>query len=68
MSSSSVSSYVPLFSILLTLHDLFAFIDPATDRRIIYNDSRSNPYMYFDAGLVPRALGVQLGEFYCFVS
>ena len=40
-------------------------IDPAIDRRIIYNDFRSNPYLHFDAGLVPRALGVQLGEFYC---
>ena len=45
------------------LHVLFAFIDPVIDRRIIYNDSRSNPYLHFDVGRVPRALGVQLGEF-----
>ena len=43
----------------------YCIIDPPIDRRIIYNDFRSNPYLYFDAGLVPRALGVQLGEFYC---
>ena len=42
-------------------------IDPAIDRRIIYNDFRSNPYLHFDAGLVPRALGVQLGEFHLFI-
>ena len=45
-----------------------AFIDPAIDRRIIYNDFRSNPYLHFDAGLVPRAHGVQLGEFHLFIS
>ena len=44
-----------------------AFIDPAIDRRIIYNDFRSNPYLHFDAGLVPRAHGVQLGEFHLFI-
>ena len=45
---------------------MFYYIfDPAIDRRIIYNDFRSNPYLHFDAGLVPRALGVQLGEFHC---
>ena len=44
-----------------------AFIDPAIDRRIIYNDFRSNPYLHFDAGLVPRALEVQLGEFHMLV-
>ena len=36
------------------------FIDSAIDRR-------SNRYLYFDAGLVPRALGVQLSEFYVLV-
>ena len=51
----------------LLLHDFIAFIDPAIDRIIIYNDFRSNPYLHFDAGLVPRALGVQLGEFYLFI-
>ena len=49
------------------LHVLSAFIDPTIDRRIIYNDFRSNPYLHFDAGLVPRALGVQLGEFRLFI-
>ena len=44
-----------------------AFIDPAIDRRIIYNDFRSNPYLHFDARLVPRALRVQLGEFHLLV-
>ena len=51
---------VPLLHVLL-------HINPAIDRRIIYNDFRSNPYLHFGAGLVPRALGVQLGEFYLFV-
>ena len=51
----------------LLLHDFIAFIDPAINRRIIYNDFRSNPYLHFDAGLVPRALGVQLGEFHLFI-
>ena len=49
------------------LHVFIAFIDPAIDRRIAYNDFRSNPYLHFDAGLVPRALGVQLGEFHLLV-
>ena len=49
------------------IHVFIAFIDPAIDRRIIYNDFRSNPYLHFDAGLVPRALGVQLGEFHLFI-
>ena len=49
----------------LLFHAFIAFIDPAIDRRIIYNDFRSNPYLHFDAGLVPRTLGVQLGEFTC---
>ena len=53
----SCLSWIPLLHVLL-------HIDPATDRRIIYNDFRSNPYLHFDAGLVPRAPGVQLGEFY----
>ena len=58
-----VSGCVSFF--LVSLAACFiAFIDPAIDRRIIYNDFRSNPYLHFDAGLVPRALGVQLGEFY----
>ena len=35
-----------------------AFIDPAIDRRIIYNDFRNNPYLHFDTGLVPRTFGV----------
>ena len=48
-------------------HVFIAFIDPAIDRRIIYNDFRSNPYLHFDAGLVPRTLGVQLGEFHLFI-
>ena len=43
-----------------------AFIDPAIDRRIIYNDFRSNPYLHFGAGFAPRVLGVQLGEFHLF--
>ena len=51
----------------LLLHDFIAFIDPAIDRRIIYNIFRSNPYLHFDAGLVPRAHGVQLGEFHLFI-
>ena len=67
VSSSTVSSCVSCFLGFSLLHVLFAFIDPVSDRRIIYNDFRSNPYLHFDAGLVPRALGVQLGEFYCFV-
>ena len=49
------------------LHVFIAFIDPAIDRRIIYNDFRNNPYLHFYAGLVPRALGVQLGEFHLLV-
>ena len=52
---------------VLLLHVLFAFINPVIDRRIAYNDFRSNPYLHFDVGLVPRALGVQLDEFYCLV-
>ena len=43
----------------------YCIIDPAFDRRIIYNDFRSNPYLHFDAGLVPRAPGDLLGELYC---
>ena len=43
------------------------FIDTSIDRIIAYNDFRSNPYLHFDAGLVPRALGVQLSEFYYLV-
>ena len=49
------------------LHVFIAFLDPAINRRIIYNDFRSNPYLHFDAGWVPRALGVQLDEFYLFI-
>ena len=60
----SVGLYSSLLGFVLP-HVFIAFIDPAIDRRIIYNDFRSNPYLHFDAGLVPRALGVQLGEFYC---
>ena len=48
-------------------HIFIAFIDPAIDRRIIYNDFRSNPYLHFGAGPVPRAPGVQLGEFHLFI-
>ena len=62
-----VSSYNPCSFGFILLHVLFAFIDPASNRRIIYNDFRSNPYLHFYVGLVPRALGDQLGEFYCFV-
>ena len=58
--------YYALLGFLL-LHDFIAFIDPAIDRRTIYNDFRSNPYLHFDAGLVPRALGVQLDEFHLFI-
>ena len=60
-----MSVVLPLWFIFLSFHVLLPF-DPAIDRKIIYNDFRSDPYLYFDAGLVPRALGVQLGEFYCF--
>ena len=49
------------------LHVFITFVDPAIDRRIIYNDFRSNPYLHFGAGVVPRALGVQLGEFHLFI-
>ena len=59
-----MSGCVPRFLVFLLLHDFIAFIDPAIDRRIIYNDFRSNPYLHFGAGLVPRALGVQLGKFH----
>ena len=45
----------------------YLHFDPAIDRRIIYNDFRSNPYLHFGAGSVPRALGVQLGEFHLFI-
>ena len=45
----------------------YLHFDPAIDRRIIYNDFRSNPYLHFGAGSVPRALGVQLGEFHPFI-
>ena len=62
-----VSGCVPCFSWILLATCFIAFIDPAIDRRIIYNDFRSNPYLYFDVGLVPRALGVQLGEFHLLV-
>ena len=44
--------------VFLLPHVFITFIDPAIGRRIIYNDFRSNPYLHFDAGLVPRALGV----------
>ena len=57
-----------MFLVLLLLHVFIAFIDPAIDRRIAYKDFRSNPYLHFDAGLVHRALGVQLGEFYFLVG
>ena len=60
MMSGCVSCFLVSFAACF-----IAFIDPAIDRRIIYNDFRSNPYLHFDAGLVPRAPGVQLGEFYC---
>ena len=53
-----VSGCVPRILVFLLLHDFIVFIDLAIDRRIIYNDFRSNPYLHFDAGLVPRALGV----------
>ena len=56
-----LASWIPITTCFI------AFIDPAIDRRIIYNDFRSNPYLHFDAGLIPRALGVQLGEFYYLV-
>ena len=62
-----MSGCVPRFLVFLLPHVSIAFIDPAIDRRIIYNDFRSNPYLHFDAGRVPRALGVQLGEFYLLV-
>ena len=62
-----MSGRVPRFLVFLLLHDFIAFIDPAIDRRIIYNDFRSNPYLHFDAGLVSRAFGVQLGEFHLFI-
>ena len=56
-----------LVSRITSVTCFIAFIDPTIDRRIIYNDFRSNPYLHFDAGLVPRALGVQLGEFHLLV-
>ena len=60
-------SSFPWLLVLWLLHVFIAFIDSAIDRRIIYNDFRSNSYLHFDAGLVPRALGVQLGEFHLLV-
>ena len=62
-----MSGCVPRFLVFLLPHVSIAFIDPAIDRRIIYNDFRSNPYLHFDAGIVPRAPGVQLGEFHLFI-
>ena len=51
----------------LLLHVLIAFIDPAIDRRIAYNDFRSNPYLHFDAGLIPQALELQFGDDYLLI-
>ena len=62
----SVGLYSSLSCILIA-SCFIAFKDPAIDRRSAYNDFRSNPYLHFDTGLVPRALGVQLGEFLMFV-
>ena len=41
-----------------------AFTNPTMDCRLTYNDLRSNPYLHFDAGIVPRASGDQLDELY----
>ena len=62
-----MSGYIPCSFGFLAAAYFIAFTDPAIDRRIIYNDFRSNPYLHFDVGLVPRALGVQLGEFHLFL-
>ena len=45
-----VSDYIPCSLGFLAAAYFIAFIDPAIDSRIIYNDFRSNPYLHFDAG------------------